>query len=439
MLKTLWRASKWLFRATWNNCKWYLLLTLPLTILPSISGVVYGFYFARWHNDRVMENVHAYLHDLKDYASDWGVPGMTFRQYQDTHNDFHLMRLNTNDWNSKLGFILPREYGDRKYRARTPVNKYASLDALMLDTTVLAGPTPPKEQWVYISGFAFPGFNPSDTAFDSAVQSAYVPSTLNKTRIFFVTCYGTAGFLCGAWGVRQATLLHFFVEDSPPRPDGITSQLTYSTELCNLRPVTVRVIEFPLQGHHTGLPFNVFPGLREQMLAIMHGDRLFEQFEPWDEAYQAVRRFDEHMVELYHRKGTFFYYLWKAEGWAMSHLAKPLFVEDSLQIVRTCWLIGSTVTTQFLILTPWHWAKKTVLEYLGYPKLGDWVFGNSWEKKRNPWNGLFGDMMSAFWESVGKRLKEAEVENLWPEGKITTGPTPGATTTSTALSAKTLF
>jgi hypothetical protein len=438
MLTTLWRASKWLFGTSWNSFKWYFLLTLPLTILPSISGIVYGVYFAYWSNCRIDKYTDAYLRDLKDYASDWGVPGMTFRQYQDTHNDFHLLRLNTNDWNSKLGFILPREYGDRKYRARTPINKYASLDTLMLDTTVLVGPTPPKEQWVYISGIAYPGFNHFDTAFDAAVQSAYVPSALNKTRIFFATCYGTAGFLCEIWGVRPPTMLHFLVEDSPPPLEDITPGLTYSTELCNLRPVTVRVIEFPLQDVYTGLHPNVFPGPREQMLAIMHGDGRFEQFEPWDEVDQAVCRFQEHIDKLYNRKGTFLYYLRKADDWATAHLAKLLFVEKELQIVSTGWIIVTAAVTQGLILTPWYWAKKAALAYVGYPKRGDWIFGKSREKEWNPWNGLMGDMMGAFWESIGKRLEEAELEKFWPEGKITTGSTPG-TAPSAELSAKTGF
>lgn len=428
MLKTPWRAGKRLLRTSWKGFKWLFLLTLPLTILPIISGIVNGLYFAYWSDGLIDKHTDVYLHDIKDYANDWGVPGgMTFREYQDTHNDFHVLRLNTNDWNSKLGFTLPREYGDLQYNRDTPINKYASLDTLMLDTTVLAEPTPPKEQWVYISDFAWPSFNTWDGAFDTAVQGVYIPSALNETRLFFATCHGTAGFLCGVWGVRAPTLLHFLVEDFAPRSEDITPGRTYSTRLWKLRPVTVRVIEFPLQGVYTGLHPDVFPGPKEQMLGIMCGNGLFEQFEPWNEFEQVIRRFQEYIDNLYDRKGTLLYYLGKTDDWATEHLTKPLGLEKALEIVSVGFFLVIAAVTQRLILSPWHWAKEIVLDYLGSPKRGDWIFGEGLEKEWNPWDGLMGGMMGAFWESLRKGLERAELEKDWPGGKITTSSMPGAT------------
>ena len=392
-------------------------------MLPSISGIVDGLYLAFWRSDMIDKNIDTFLHELKDHANDWGIPGaMTFREFQDTHNDFHLLRLNTNDWNSKLGFILPQEYGNFQYNAGAPINKYASLDSLMLDTTVLVGPTPLKEQWVYISDFAWPSFNTWDRAFDAVVQGAYVPSALNETRLFFATCHHTASFLCGVWGVRAPTLLHFLVEDFPPRLEDITPGLTYSTELWNLRPVTVRIIEFPLQGVYTGQPVDVFPGPREQMLSIMHGNGLFEQFEPWNELEQTIRRFQEYIDNLYDLKGTFLYYLGKVDHWVTYHLTKPLGLENSLNIVHTYCFIVTAAVTQGLILSPWYWAKEAVLEYFGYPKRGERIFGEGWEKEWDPWNDLMGGMMDVFEESLGKGL-----ETDWPGGKITTSSMSGAT------------
>lgn len=422
MLKTPWGTGKWLLKTSWKGFKWLFLLTLPLTALPSISGIVNGLYFAYWSSGLIDKNIDAYLHDLRDHANDWSVPGaVSFREWQDTHNDFHLLRLNTNDWNSKLGFILPREYGDLQYNVRTPINKYASLDTLMLD--ISRRPTPQKEQWVYVSDFAWPSFNTWDMAFDAAVQGAYVPSALNETRLFFAACYHTAGFLCGVWGVRAPTLLHFLVEDFPPQLEDITPGLTYSTDLWKLRPVTVRVIEFPLQGVYTGLPADVFLGPREQMLGIMRGDRLFEQFEPWNELQQTLRRFQEYLDNLYHRKGTFLYYLGKTDDWATGYLAKPFGLEEALEVMNVGCFIVTAAVTQGLILSPWHWAKGAVLEYLGYPKRGEWILGEGREKEWNLWDGLMG----AFWDSFGKDFERAELEKTWPRDKITTSSTPPAT------------
>jgi hypothetical protein len=43
---------------------------------------------------------------------------------------------------------------------------------------------------------------------------------------------------------------------------------------------------------------------------MMRGGKLYEQFEPWDEFEQTMRRFLEYIDDnFYKRKGTFLYYL----------------------------------------------------------------------------------------------------------------------------------
>lgn len=80
--------------------------------LPIICGISNGFYFALWHDNRIDTHTDTWLQELKDLANDWGSPDMTFRDFQDRNNDFHVLRLNSNDWASKLGFIQPQEYGE---------------------------------------------------------------------------------------------------------------------------------------------------------------------------------------------------------------------------------------------------------------------------------------------------------------------------------------
>jgi hypothetical protein len=53
-------------------------------------------------------------------------------------------------------------------------------------------------------------------------------------------------------------------------------------------PRKVRVIEFPLKDSYTALPSSVFPGPTEQILAMMCGDKLYEQFEPCNEFEQTM-------------------------------------------------------------------------------------------------------------------------------------------------------
>jgi hypothetical protein len=80
--------------------------------LPIICGISNGFYFTFWHDNWIDTNTDTWLHEMKDLANDWGSPEMTFRNYQDRNNDFHVLRLNFNDWASKLGFIRPQEYSE---------------------------------------------------------------------------------------------------------------------------------------------------------------------------------------------------------------------------------------------------------------------------------------------------------------------------------------
>jgi len=419
MFRTLWRGCKYLLRIVWKACKWLFLLTLPLTLLPGICGTINGLYFAYWTNNRVGRTVDALLHEVKDVANDWGIPGtMTFREFQDIHNDFHLLRINSNDWRLKLGFALPLEYSDWESNADTPVNNFANLDSLMVDTT---SATPPKDQWVYISDFAFPSFNEWDAAFDAAVQAGYVPSALNETRLFFASCFQTAHFLCGVWGVRSPTLLHFEVDDHPPWPTDMTPGLNYATGLWNLRSVTVRVIEFPLKDAYIGLPSDVFPGPKEQILAIMRGDRLYEQFEEWNEMSQMMYRFQETIDNLYDRRGTFLYYLGKVDNWWEEHFAKLLGLEEVLNVVHLTYFVLAAGVVNCLILPPWNLVKQTAMDYLGYPKRGDWILGNTLEQpSENVVDDLIADMIPGFWESFSKKVKDEGLGSDLLLRKITT-------------------
>jgi len=405
-------------RIIWKCFKWSFLLTLPfapITALPTILGILNGIYFAVWQDARVSSNTDTWLYELKDIANDWGLPEMTFRDFQDKENEFHVLRLNSNDWASKLGFLHPQEYAKD---TDIPINKYGDLDTLMVDTT--SSCRAPNEQWVYISEFAWPSINEWDAAFDAAVQAAYIPSALNETRIFFAKCQDTAGFLCGVWGVKAPALMHFSVVDSAPLPDDISFGLTYSTSTSNLRVVTARVIEFPLKDSYTGLPSSVFPGPEEQMLAMMRGDKLWEQFDPWNDFVQSWLRFHEYIdKKFYDRKGTILCYLGDAEEWIVDHFEKPLGLESTDGIVYSITFLATTTLVNIFILGPWHAIRQTFLDFLGYPRRGEIILGDDFEKEWNPWDDLMG-MPNALSQVLDKVLKEAEQGKDYSEDKITT-------------------
>jgi len=408
------------FRIIWICVKWSFLLTLPFapfTILPTILGVFNGVYFAVWQDSKISENTDTWLYELKDIANDWGVPEMTFRDFQDKKNDFHILRVNSDDWAYKLGFLHPVEYAKD---TDIPIDKYGDLDTLMVDTTSSCRPRPPDDQWLYISDFAWPSFDEWDAAFDAAVQAAYVPSALNTTRLFFAKCHNTAGFLCGIWKVKAPALVHFHVTDSAPFPEDIEPGLTYATSTSDLRAVTARVIEFPLKDSYTGLPSFFFPGPKEQMLAIMRGDKLWEQFDPWTDFEQSWRRFHEYIDEkFYDRKGTLLYYVGNIEEWIVDHIEKPLGLEITDQILYSINFLLTTTIVNIVVLRPWHMVSGTFLEFLGYPRRGDMILGDDFEKEWNPWDALMG-FPDALSRVLGDVSEEAEQGKDFYDGRLTT-------------------
>jgi hypothetical protein len=337
----------------------------------------------------------------------------------------------------KLGFVFPQEYYMSEQYPDTPIDKHASLETLMLDTTCPTSapcrPRAPKEQWVYISDYAWESFmwdfKPWDGAFDAVVQAGYVPSPLNETRFFFAQYKTTASFLCSIWGVRMPALLHLYVEDEPPKPEDIAEGLNYCNLLSNLRPVTVRVVELPLKGVYTGLPADVFPSQKEQMLAITRGDKLYEQFEPWGALEQSMVRFNEHVQKLYHRKGTFHYYHGLPDDWMNDHITIPLGLYDRLNDMYDIVFTLTMVIMNYLVQPQYHFTKQIILDYLGYPRRGDVNMAqeDDWNVKE-VYRDMFGlgepknfeDMFADAW-------KRQSVEKNWPGGKVTTSSTLGAT------------
>lgn len=316
-----WKAYLWLCRKTWITIKWVFLLTLPLTFFPGIMGIIHGLYIPFWMSAAADRTADAWSHDLQV------VSRLTQGSVhpQDSRSDFKVPRLTSNDWAAKLGFVQPEAY--TLIDDDIPLDNFAAFDGLMAasSTCLDCGPAPPKEQWVYVSDLASPSLDPWNAAFDDVVQSAYAPSSLNKTRLFSISCHEGAKYLCGVWRVRSPTLMHFTVGDSPPRPENMDPDLTYEFPFWKLRPVTVRAIELPFESRiYTGLPSTVLPGPTEVMLSIIGGDRLYEQFGPWMNARQIQRRWIQHLVVLHERKGHPLYYLSKADIWTANNLARPL-------------------------------------------------------------------------------------------------------------------
>ncbi|WPA99535.1 uncharacterized protein RHO25_004153 [Cercospora beticola] len=424
-----------LLRFVWKAFKWPFLLTLPATFLPLLVTIISGISLAFWFEQQVTANTDRFLYDVKDSMSDWGVGGdaPSFRQFQDTHNDFHTMRINSNDFLSKLDFMLPQQYYDEEGipREDLPIDKYPDIENLVRDispTSRCSKPEAPREQWVFLtySGFRF---FPWDSDFIYAINYAQGDRKLNQTGLYFAQCSGTASFLCGVWNTRSPALVHFLVEEEEIL-DTEETGFTYRGNAEDLRSVTVRLIEFPLKDAYTGLPWTTFPSFQNQMLSIMTGDRLYEQFEPYDPQNQAFERFGEYMNKNYwDNKNHILYHVSEAENWMddtiISPMLKYLDAEEAWQMVFGTVLIGSSSLVALTVLIPLRVVKGLVGIFLGKPLRGDEIMGDmDFTKDGEPAN-ILADLFGGFMDDVLKGAESFSSKSV-KNNVFGTTPTSGA-------------
>jgi hypothetical protein len=105
------------------------------------------------------------------------------------------------------------------------------------------------------------------------------------------------------------------------------------------------------------------------MLAITRGDKLYEQFEPWSALEQSLVRFNEHVQELCHRKGTFHYYLGLPDDWMNDHVTIPLGLYDRLNYMCDIVFTLTALIMNNLVQPLYHFTKQRVLDYWGIQTL----------------------------------------------------------------------
>ena len=173
------------------------------------------------------------------------------------------------------------------------------------------------ERWVWLTNTADPENDVWDAAFAEVIRRSYLleasPSSDDDStpgRFFFVNCNTTGHFLCGVWQTRAPALVHFQIEDAWAVDMAPDSSLTYSSSLQDLRPVTARIIEFPLPATaYLPLPPGVFPSPEEQVTRIVYGEGVVEQFARYSATAQLLQRWEENPRVVAQRPGTLAWYL----------------------------------------------------------------------------------------------------------------------------------
>lgn len=380
------------------------LLASPIIYLPLQDAIRTGVSFALFRNKHITKTTEAFSDDISEAArwSGISVPGaMSFEDWQDSTNAFQVRPLKLKNWLSELNFILPEQYSkiflfEDDESAQVPIDKAVDLETLMRDVSS-CGQATMNETWVFVSGLAWPEIFPWDAAFVKVIEHSYTWPLRAEVGFAYVECTRSR-FLCGVWAVYTPALIHFKVEDAPVDPEEIGQGLTYDAKLENLRQVSVRIIEFPLEDAYTGTGLDTFPSPFAQLSAIiLHG--LYEQFETYEPLAQLLRKFWEEDDRVRERKGTVVYYLSEADDWMTRHVLEPLNLEDAVKVLQsTGWLLAFLATE--MVVIPINLVMGLVQAWLAIPTYGDRVLApliNQLEENErqadDPW-AFLGDIFS---------------------------------------------
>ncbi|KAM3422664.1 hypothetical protein BST61_g152 [Cercospora zeina] len=124
-----------------------------------------------------------------------------------------------------------------------------------------------------------------------------------------------------------------------------------------------------------------FPSFQNQMLSVMTGDRLYEQFEPYDGQTQAFRRFVEYIDKKdWDNKNHFLYHVSEAEKWMADTVVDPtlkwLGIEDAWQIGFANVFVISSNLVALGVLTPLRVVKELSGMFWAKPLRGDAIMGD---------------------------------------------------------------
>ncbi|KAH6997280.1 hypothetical protein EDB80DRAFT_754879 [Ilyonectria destructans] len=260
--------------------KTLVLISLPVTILPFLNGLIEGVFVGNYLLETGYASVLYLQQDLaaKDFAEHLTVSG--HRVVDAVIPPFHVLRLHDpTDWWERLG--LERLDFDKEayppYGSPDPTS-FASLHGL--HRRVTDPEEEPWHHWVYASaqpwhmeGLLMDGW---DTAFEELIRYHYANPSVASASFKYISC--PESFLCASWRVHGPALLHF------------TTEGKVEDQVPNYDAVTVRIIEFPLK-ENPMLP-GVFPSYFNQLKAVTE-DVGWASHLPQSEFKQFLRRYSE--------------------------------------------------------------------------------------------------------------------------------------------------
>ena len=424
------------------------ILTLPITFFPLLAGLDGGITFHLWYHNQIYSNSMSLKleNDMRSFVNYFDMPssGLSIHDYFDSRGPFHIPKIDSFGWTRSMGFVQPLEMDPD-----VGVDSLAGLEGLVRhehDGCKNNDGEKPGRYWVWVT--SLPEFMPTafDEAFDEVLRKAYVRPLPGgqDVDIVHLDC-ASSGFLCGVWGVKSGALMSFEVgertlaeldaqaeleadeaegSDEGAWLDGlINTNWTYSAPRNTLFPVTVRVIELPLEDEYAAnlLPRGTLPTPELQLKALMLDPDPSELLSHWDEhrsIIQTFRRFNDHHDTLTERRGTWRYYYVEADKWYSDTILEPIFGKEFLGPHSYLAVVQDITFTIVIALAeivrlPLHFAWEVYAWYFGLGYDGEPVDqGVPLDTAGQGEANMMDDMMAGFWESLAKNLSAEESEKL---------------------------
>jgi hypothetical protein len=271
--------------------RWFLytllLISLPF-FLPILKGIIEGVLLCRYMTEAVVHGAKEFVNVAVSEATEWWVSESGISNPLDEPRPpFHLVELrDPRTWWQKLGMArFDNDSADPLYLIHGNYALFA-LDGLFKESK--AGQE--WHHWVYVS-IRRPSMDedgiivdPWDAAFDELIQRSYVTPLFNNASLHHVSCEYFA--LCNLWDLNGASLLHFTTEET--RSDDNRSTLS-TASIPGVKPVFVRIIDFPLQGS-LKMPGQAFPGELNQLRSVMENPDAWQSFKERDSREAADRK-----------------------------------------------------------------------------------------------------------------------------------------------------
>lgn len=381
------------FRICWRVSFAIFLISLPVTFFPIVAGIEGAWTFHFWNRAQIHHHVQSlqFEAESRGHLNYFNVPGaMGIHDFLDTQGPFHIPKLSSFDWLDKLGVTQPNENLD----LAAGVDKTASFDGLVRDASFPEHSVKPTRWWVYVTSGAEWRQTSWNDAFSDLLQQLYVKPLPSDIGILYLDC-ASASFLCGVWGVKIPSLLHFSVEQESLITrqekeaesetdeelswlDGLMEQnYTYNSWEGNLYPVTVRTIELPLDEDQPLLPRSTLPTPALQLRALMldpHPEDLLEHWDPHRVEIQVLRRFNDLADDLSEKVGTWRYYFNEWDKWYSQTIIHPLFGKEFAGSSGFLAEVQNTVfTIGFLLAEAIHFPFTMAWEVYA------WYFGLGWD------------------------------------------------------------